>query len=106
MADEDLSRQEGAKTYYANDEEDEGMGSVSCGCFVGSKGYMFLGDNNSKRQHVTAKLSKLKNFLRYKLVKFRINKKTTKSQFHYDPKSYALNFDDGSSRTNPVASFH
>ncbi|KAI9107110.1 hypothetical protein K1719_022638 [Acacia pycnantha] len=38
---------------------------------------------------------KWKNFLRYRFRMIRTNQKTKKMQFQYDPKSYALNFDEG-----------
>lgn len=38
---------------------------------------------------------KWKNFLRYKFRLMRTSQTLKKMQFQYDPKSYALNFDDG-----------
>ncbi|KAJ7958550.1 NHL domain-containing protein [Quillaja saponaria] len=106
---------------YAEEYYNQDMGSpVSCGCFRGSCFSYFCQSNvrhgyvlhqheeqdHAKENWLVKKLNKVKvfsevlggpkwkNFIRRFSVNDGIGKKR-KMQFQYDPKSYALNFDDG-----------
>ncbi|XP_028798246.1 uncharacterized protein LOC114753707 [Neltuma alba] len=108
---EESSKQEEANTSYDDDEQQVCTPRVSCGCFLVSDGYtLFHHQSNDDQENEQQardnwwhrQMKKMKtDFLRY-----RANKKARRLRFHYDPKSYALNFDDAAAAHNTTSHHH
>lgn len=122
MAEDSSSKQElEADKDYDHEDMDASL-SAYCGCFRGiwspwrrPDGYVLYQKEEQeeeeeevvKEKWLEKKLKKVKvlsevlggprwkNLIRYRWRLMRMNKRIRRMQFQYDPKSYALNFDDG-----------